>query len=411
MTPRGRVRSVDALRGATILAMILVNNPGSWASVYWPLAHAEWNGCTPTDLVFPFFLFLVGVSIVLALGRRVEAGIGRRALVGKIVRRAAVLFGLGLFLNGYPFGLFGPRDLGELIATWRFAGVLQRIAVCYLAAALMFVFVRRRALAWWTGGLLVGYWLLLAGVPVPDDGYGAAGGALLAPDLASHGQHLAGWVDRTVLGDHVWSLGVVYDPEGILSTLPALATTLLGVFAGLILTADRSAPAAPESTITTSASSSPPAAATTARLFAFGTLLAAGGYVWSWFLPLNKALWTSSYAVFTAGMAALALALLHWWLDLPGDAGREPWWARALGVWSVNAITVFFGSVLVAKTLLYVSVGVGDSERTLYTAIHQWLFASWLPPYPASLGFALGWVGVWGAVLAGMYRRGWVLKV
>lgn len=365
-----RVTSVDAFRGLTIVAMILVNNPGSWETVYWPLLHADWHGWTPTDLIFPFFLFIVGAAVVLAFGWRLEAGADRRALVVKVARRAAVLFALGLFLNGYPFGLFGPRSFERLLETWRVPGVLQRIAVCYLVVSVMFLCLRRRTLAVWTAVFLAGYWALMTLVPVPGRG---------APDLDARGGHLAAWVDRAVLGSHMWFGGDRgYDPEGILSTVPALATTLFGVFAGLLL-------------------KSP------ARLFVIGTLLAAAGYGWSFFFPINKALWTSSYAVFTAGVAMCALALCHGLFDVRGHRAL----ARPFVIYGVNAITVFVGSGVLARTLGYVKI----DGRSLQSIVYESLFASWLPPHVASLAYAVAWVAGWFAVLAWMYRRRWIVKV
>jgi predicted acyltransferase len=373
---RQRLLSVDVFRGMTILAMILVNNPGDWGTVYWPLLHAAWHGCTPTDLIFPFFLFIVGVAVVLALGPQSAVGTDRRTLVAKIVRRALILFGLGLFLSGFPFGVFGPKTLAEVLDTWRIPGVLQRIAICYLAASLLFIFCRRRVLVGWTVACLLGYWALMVLVPVPGQG---------APDLDSKGGHLAGWLDRTLLGSHLWVGGRVYDPEGLLSTLPALATTLLGVWAGLMLVEHRDP------------------LERTVRLLVNGWLLVLVGYVWSWFLPLNKALWTSSYAVMTGGLAMSFLALCHWWFDL----GQHPRSARPFVLYGVNAITVFVGSGILGRVLANVSVG----DATLQAWIYKHFFLTWLPPYVASLAYALAWVGAWFVALVWMYRRGYVLKV
>ena len=194
-----RLASVDVFRGVTIVAMILVNNPGSLKTTYWPLQHAEWHGWTPTDLVFPFFLFIVGVAIVLALKRRLDAGTPKRPLVVKALKRSAVIFGLGLFLSGYPFGLFGPRGAAELLDTWRIPGVLQRIAICYLVAALLVLSCRVRTLKVLTIVFLVGYWALMTLVPVPGQG---------APDIDDPGGHLSAWLDQVVFGDHVWSHSV-----------------------------------------------------------------------------------------------------------------------------------------------------------------------------------------------------------
>src|SRR2546423_3420677 len=207
--PPLRLRSLDAFRGLTIAAMVLVNNPGTWMAVYAPLTHARWHGLTPTDVIFPFFLFIVGVAIPLS-----------RPTVGRVLRRAAIIFALGLVLNGLP-----RFDW----ATIRIPGVLQRIAVCYLVAALLFLTTSWRRQAITTAALLLGYWAAMMLVPVPGHGRG---------DLGPEG-NLAAWIDRALLGPHVLRLTRVYDPEGILSTLPAVATTLLGVLTGRWLKSDR----------------------------------------------------------------------------------------------------------------------------------------------------------------------------
>jgi predicted acyltransferase len=371
-----RMKSVDVFRGITIVGMILVNNPGNFKTTYRPLRHAEWHGWTPTDLVFPFFLFIVGVAIVLALKRRLDAGMPKRPLVAKVVKRSAIIFGLGLFLSGYPFGLFGPRGFAELIDTWRLPGVLQRIAVCYLVVALLVLFCRVRTLKVLTIVFLVAYWALMTLVPVPGLG---------APDINDPGGHLSAWLDQAVFGDHVWQSSKVYDPEGILSTIPALATALFGVFAGLLLVADRD----PVGTV--------------ARLFVQGSVLVCVGFVWGWFFPINKPIWTSSYAVFTAGLAVCCLALCLWFFDIRDN----PRTAKFFTVYGVNAIALYVGSGILARTLVYLRVdGV-----PLKQLIHGHLFAPWLPPYAASLAYALTWIGGWFLVLYWMYRREWFIKV
>jgi len=371
-----RLLSVDAFRGMTMVAMIIVNNPGDPRTTYWPLEHAEWHGWTPTDLVFPFFLFIVGVAIVLALKRRVDAGAAKRPLVAKVVKRSLILFGLGLFLNGYPFGLFGLRSFDQLLATWRIPGVLQRIAVCYLVVSLLVLFCRPRTLKLLTVIALVGYWALMTLVPVPGQG---------APDIDSKGGHLAGWLDRAVFGDHVWQYAEVYDPEGILSTIPALATTLFGVFAGLLLVA-RLDPA--ERLV---------------QLYSFGSILVVCGYAWGWFFPINKPIWTSSYAVFTAGLAFCGLALCYWRFDVGGHRAS----ARVFEIYGVNAIALYVGSGVLARTLAYIRIGDTSLQRLLFENV----FASWLPPHAASLGYAITWVAGWFLVLAWMYRRRIFIKI
>lgn len=369
-----RLRSLDVLRGATIAGMILVNNPGSWGHIYAPLKHAAWHGCTPTDLVFPFFLFMVGVSIPLALGRRVLAADGSvRAAVPKVLRRGVVLFALGLVLAGFP-----TYDL----TTIRVMGVLQRIALCYVGAALLFLFTRPRTQGAALLVCLLGYWPLLTLTPVPGHG---------APDIDTQAHHIAAWVDRAVLGVHTYR-GGVYDPEGLLSTIPALATTLFGVFVGALLRG-RVAPR------------------TAARTIAIaGVVLTGIGWLWGLVFPINKPLWTSSYAVYTGGLAMLALAGCVVLFDVGGDSRAKRFVARPLMVYGVNAITVFVGSGLLARC-------VGrlwklEDGRTLQQAAFAWLQAApGLAPVQASLVYALLWVCGWYVVLELMYRRGIVLKV
>ncbi|MGH7347743.1 MAG: acyltransferase family protein, partial [Candidatus Rokuibacteriota bacterium] len=214
-----RLLSVDALRGLTVAAMVLVNNPGTWGAIYPPLRHAEWHGWTATDVIFPFFVFIVGVAIPLALGPRV-ARAGRRPAMLKILRRSIVIFALGIVLNGFPWFVW---------ATLRIPGVLQRIAVCYLVAAVIYLLTSTRAQAIIASGLLLGYWLVMTVVPV--SGYGAG-------DLSPEG-NLAAYLDRALLGPHIWQFAKVYDPEGILSTVPAVATALLGVLTGTWLRSGR----------------------------------------------------------------------------------------------------------------------------------------------------------------------------
>jgi len=365
-----RLLSVDVFRGLTMVGMILVNNPGDPSTTYWPLQHARWHGWTPTDLVFPFFLFIVGVAIVLALKRRVDAGVPLRPLHLKILRRSLILFGLGLFLSGFPFGLFGSRSFAELLAVWRIPGVLQRIAVCYLVVSLLVLHCRVRTLKLLTVALLVGYWVLMTLLPVPGQG---------APNIDEPGGHLSAWLDRAVFGDHVWDQARVYDPEGLLSTLPALATTLFGVFAGLLLAA-RVEPLE-----------------RVARLFVTGAVLAVAGFVWGWFFPINKPIWTSSYAVFTAGLAFSTLALCYWWVDLRGERTVS----RFFVIYGMNAIAVYVGSGALARTLSLATIGGVPVKQVVYGA----LLASWLPPHLASLAYALAWVAGWFAVLAWMHHR------
>lgn len=366
-----RVLSVDALRGLTVAAMVLVNNPGTWRAVYPPLRHAEWHGWTPTDMVFPFFLFVVGVSIPLALGAIRAPGGGHPA--ARVLRRAAVIFTLGLLLHALPF---------FPLATLRIPGVLQRIAVCYLLAALLVLATAGtrgwRVQAGVAGALLAGYWLLMTQVAAPGQVPG---------DLTPAG-NLAGYVDRVVLGPrHIWQATRVYDPEGVLSTLPAVATTLLGVLAGHWLRAGR------------------PAARAAGGLAAGGLAVAALGWLWGLSFPINKALWTSSYALLMAGLAAIALAGCHWLIEVRGRRG----WAVPFAVLGVHALTLFFLSSLMAKLLVIVRVGAGGPR--LHAWLFEHLFAPWASPVNASLAYALAYVLLWWAITWALDRAGLRLRV
>lgn len=377
-----RLEALDAFRGATILAMILVNNPGSWSHVYPPLRHADWHGWTPTDLVFPFFLFIVGVAIPLSLGRRLEAGVERGQVVRQVLRRALVLVGLGLFLNAFPFVVDFETWLLRSFETLRFPGVLQRIAVCYALAALLFVFVGRRVLVLTAWVCLFSYWALLTLVPLP-------GG--VEADLAVKDQNLAAVIDRAVFGTHVWASARTWDPEGLLSTVPALATTLFGVFTGLLL---RTREALLDKVL---------------RLFVRGSLLVGAGYVWDWFFPINKPLWTSSYVVFTAGQAMVVLALALYLVDVRGRrVGLRP-----LLAYGVNPITVFVLSAVVARLLTTIRVTSSSGNRiALKTWLYEGGYTSWIPdPQLASFAFAVTWVLAWYALLAWMQRRNIIIKV
>jgi len=258
-----RLVSLDVFRGLTIAGMVLVNNPGTWSHIYWPLEHAEWNGWTPTDLIFPFFLFIVGVAIPLAFGKRIERGDARRALFLKVLYRSAIIFLLGEFLAGFPY--FN-------LATIRIPGVLQRIAVCYLFAGIIYLTTRARTTAIIAVALLIIYHILMT--------RGHAPGAYVG-DLSKEGS-LASYIDRTVFGPHVWRQAVVYDPEGILSTMGALATTLFGVLTGYLIGDKERTPV--EKVVV---------------MFVAGFACIIVGWCWNPWFPINKSLWTSSYVFFT----------------------------------------------------------------------------------------------------------------
>jgi predicted acyltransferase len=367
----GRMLSLDVFRGLTIAGMILVNNPGTWSSIYWPLEHAEWNGWTPTDLIFPFFLFIVGISITLAFARRVETGDAERELLMKVIKRSAIIFVLGLFLNGFPY-----FNLTEI----RIAGVLQRISVCYLVASLIFIKTTWRTQAITTGALLLLYWFLMTVVPVLVFG---------ANDLSKEG-NLAAHVDRWLLGKHIWKGGVVYDPEGLLSTIPAIATTLTGVLTGHWLRSRRTQ------------------FEKVGGLFFAGACAIAVGWAWHFWFPINKSLWTSSYVVFTAGMALQLLGICYWLVDIKGYRA----WAKPFIIFGVNALALFVFSGLLARLMGIIKIPHGDgSSLALQPYIFKNLFASWAAPINASLFYAITYIFFWLLLMWLLYRKRIFVKV
>ena len=378
-------------------AMVIVNNPGDWRNIYWPLGHAEWDGWTPTDLIFPFFLFIVGVALTLST---------TAATARSILRRSAILLGLGLFLNGFPF--FN-------LATIRLPGVLQRIGLCYLAAAFAYRWAQSpgdsgrpaRSVALRVGAvavfLLVGYWLLLHLVP------GASGARF---DLSRTG-NVGAIIDRAVLGTHTWRRG--WDPEGLLSTVPSVGTTLVGVLFGLWL---RIARERATSLVATGAASSVAGRSDAERERAVQALTLRGlvygglavtliGAVWSLEFPLIKNIWTSSYALFGAGLGALTLAACYWVADVRRWRATHP-----LVVLGTNAITLFVVSGLVTKLLIAVKVdGPFGAPVALRTWIYRRAFEAFLAPMHASLLFAVANLAVLYVLLWWMYRKRVFLRV
>lgn len=366
-----RLISLDVFRGLTIAGMVLVNNPGSWGHIYWPLAHAEWHGWTPTDLIFPFFLFIVGVAIPLAFGRRVDAGGTQRDLYLKVIKRTLIIFALGLFLNGFPY--FN-------LSTIRIPGVLQRIAVCYLLASIIFLKTRVRAQILIVAALLLVYWLLMAILSAPG---------FAAGDLSKEGS-VTSFIDRVVLGSHIWSQGKVYDPEGLLSTIPALATTLLGVLTGQWLRTKRSD------------------YEKVSGMFVAGVSCLVIGWAWHPFFPINKSLWTSSYVLFTGGMALQLLAFCYWLMDIKDYRA----WAKPFVVFGVNAIALFVGSGIMAKLMGTIGIPLADGSRApLKNWIYSGFFEWWAPPKVASLAFAIAFILLWLGLMWILYSRKIFIKV
>jgi len=371
--------SLDVFRGQTIAAMVLVNNAGDWNHVYWPLGHAPWHGWTPTDLIFPFFVFIVGVAIPQAFQRRVDransSGSSQRDLYLKIVRRSLLIFFISLIvLHGFPYTL-------EKLANIRIPGVLQRIAVCYFFAAIIFLNVRWRGQAIIASALLLGYWLVMKTIAAP--GYAAG-------DLTMEGS-LASWVDRTLLAGHIYK--PLYDPEGILSTVPAIATCLSGVLTGQWLMTKREP------------------LDKAAGLFGFGVLSVIVGWCWNLVFPINKALWTSSYVMFTTGMALVLLALCYWSVDIKQFRGYARW-TRPFVIFGVNALALYVFSGLMARVLGFIQMPKMDgTPGDLKNWLYEHLFATWLSPINASLAYAITYVLLWLGLMSILYRRKIFIKV
>ncbi len=363
-----RLASLDVFRGLTIAGMILVNNPGSWSAVYPPLRHAEWDGWTPTDLVFPFFLLIVGVAIPFSFGKSSESWGGQAGLIWKVVRRSLVIFGIGMALGGFP-----SYDLAKL----RIPGVLQRIAVCYLVASLVELVAGIRTKVGVIVVLLGGYWLAMAFAPYPGHQVG---------DLSRSG-NLAAFVDRAALGGHLYKPD--YDPEGLLSTIPAVATTMIGVLAGHWLRSGR------------------PAFEKDAGLFFAGSCGVLLGLVWNAVFPINKALWTSSFVLLTAGVGLQTLAICYWLIDI--HAVRT--WSRPFAILGKNAISAYVLSGLVARLLGMVSwQGESGGKVTPKAWFVDSLARLGLSPMNASLAFAIAYLAVIFVPIYAMDRKGIYLK-
>ena len=463
-TAEQRLVSLDVFRGMTIAGMVLVNNPGTWSSIYGPLKHAEWHGITPTDYIFPFFLFIVGVAIPIALSKRIEAGITRDVYY-KIISRSFLIFALGIVMSAIPFFNFAETQIPWLLKVlivlsysaalflylWdktipalivaglaaavvsafffastfiapynvsgmRIPGVLQRIADCYLVVSLIYLHTNWKQQTVIGIGLLLLYWLLMTLVPVP--------GCEIAT-VDDKACNLAAWLDRTILTEaHIWRSAKVFDPEGILSTIPAIVTAISGVLTGTWLTSVPLAVAG-DSSLTTdqlmaddepmqaSSDNVKPPATTGGSdkalgLFFAGTVLLAIGWSWSLVFPLNKSLWTSSYVLYTSGLALLTLAFCYYVIDIKGYKR----WAKPFVIFGVNALALFVFSGIMARLMGMIRFTGQDGKEI---SLQQWIFnniyLSILSPINASLAYAIGFILFWLFLMWLLYRRRIFIKV
>jgi len=363
--------------------MVLVNNPGDWSHLYPQLAHAKWHGWTFTDWIFPFFLFIVGVSMSLSLGRRANEGADKTALLIRLFKRALIIFAIGLLLNLIP-----AFDWSSV----RIPGVLQRIALCTLLAAPIVVFFRWQQQCLWILGLLSGYSALMLGVAVPDQN-GVVHAGLLEPgaDFAAH-------VDRLFLAGHLWSQSKTWDPEGLVTSVPALCSQLFGVLAGRWLMNDRSGV---EKTVW--------------MLLAGLACLWFGAVLDVILMPINKSLWTTSYCIFMTGWALIVFSVFYWFLDALEPAGtraRATMLSTPLIIYGMNALFIFAFSGLVAKMLGFIKIAPADGTPVpLKAMLTGALRILELSPTNASLLFALLFNGAMFLVAWGMWRKRWFIKV
>jgi predicted acyltransferase len=367
-----RLMSLDLFRGATIAGMILVNNPGDERTTYWPLSHAQWNGWTPTDLIFTFFLFIVGVSMAYSVASRLRRGESRQKLLRHVLLRGVVLFSIGLFLNGFPNHY--------QMSSWRVYGVLQRIAVCYVISSVLALWSNRRGWILTSIACLAGYWILMRYVPVPGFGVPTRDIPLLDPD-----RNLAAWLDRKLLMGHLYE--GTRDPEGVLSTIPAIATSLLGLLTGDWL---RSARAAKSKAL---------------GLAIYGITGIVAGKVLDQWLPINKKLWTSAYVIFTGGLALLCLAICYWVLDVKL---LRPRLTKFFLVFGMNAIASYVFAEVIAHLLVRMSAADGSTWQEM---IYQTAFEPLASPRNASLLYGICYVAMCWIAMWVLYRKRIFLKI
>lgn len=364
-----RLISLDAFRGFTIVLMIMVNNPGSWSYVIPPFRHAAWHGCTPTDLVFPFFLFIMGTAMAFSFARRQQVSESRARLYLQVIRRSLIILALGWFLHLFP--LFDFRHM-------RFPGVLPRISLCYFFAAMIAMHTGKKGRIIAVSGLLLGYWAAMTLIPFPGKG----------DDPWSLGSNFAKYIDSQVLKGHMFTPD--FDPEGLISTIPAIATTLFGFLTGQWLRSPRQ-----------------PLQKTTGLFVAANASLLVA-IIWEIWMPLNKQLWTSSYVLYTLGVALHCLAVSYWLIDIKGySSGTRPF-----VIFGSNAILAYFGSTFVVKCLYHWKLTLADGSRMtvsgyIFEHILQPLLGNWI----GSLVYPILHLLLWFGILTWLHRRRIFLKI
>ncbi|NVO19671.1 MAG: DUF5009 domain-containing protein [Bacteroidetes bacterium] len=369
MASQERLSSLDALRGLTIIGMIIVNNPGSWTAAYPPLCHSEWMGCTPTDLVFPFFLFIMGFSLFLSTQHRIMRGDSKSTLFWHVLKRSALIFLIGLILNAFPF---------NNISNLRVLGVLQRIAIVNFACGLFLIYSTRKTRIYSGLIILIIYWVLMCFVPSPLTGY---------PTLA-YETNWAAWLDQNILGRHIWEYMPKMDPEGILSTFPAMVTGLLGIEIAFLFTKQSDQR---EKTI---------------LLLLIGFILTVTGLAWGTVFPLIKKLWTSSYVLYTAGLASMTLGAFYWLID-HYKKEKSVWLLTAFGK---NPLVLYVGSELLIMIVWQFHV-FGAARLSLNDWFFQFLVDVGASPMNASLAWAILYLSIWAVVAIILFKRKIIVKL
>ncbi|NLR92695.1 acyltransferase family protein [Flammeovirga agarivorans] len=362
-----RILSLDIYRGLTVILMILVNNPGTWSAIYPPFQHAHWHGCTPTDLVFPFFLFIVGVSISFSMTKVKQDPVKKNLAMRKGIWRGVKLIGIGLFLGLFPFFNF---------AEMRIPGVLQRIGLVFIFASAMFLYLSERNIFILFLVIMLGYWGMITLIPVPSYG---------APNLDDPNGVISAYIDNIILNGHMWSGTKTWDPEGLVTTLPAIGTAILGLFAGGLI-------------------KNKPKSEVVKLLVGYGVVLTAIGYLWGIVFPINKSLWTSTYVFFTGGLGFISLGVSYWIFDVLKKGRNLVLIPQAFGL---NPMAAYVLSELTARLIGVIPVG----ETTVKGFLFSLIAGTGIPLEMASLIFSILYICLMTIPILYLYRKKIVIKV
>jgi predicted acyltransferase len=375
--PSARLMSVDIFRGLAVAGMILVDNPGSDGNAFWPIKHAQWNGWTPADFIFPSFVFLVGVSMVFSFSARLARGESRPQILFHVFKRCLILIAIGILVNASPI-------VGVPLHSWRFEGVTQRIALCYFVAAILVLWSNRRGQLIAIAACLVGYWAIMRFLPVPGFGVPGRDIPFMDPD-----RNIVAWLDRKLFMGRLYN--VTRDPEGIISTIPAIGTILIGVVTGYWLRSEKSP------------------ATKAIRLLLFGILGLVAGRIWHIWFPINKNLWTSSFVLFTAGFALVFLALLYWVLEIKQWRGA---WTFPLLVFGMNSIAGFVAdSFVYGPGYTFTIAGPNGTRVMWYDAANSWFLSLGASPAIASLLYSVCAVSFCWLLLWLLWKKQIFIKV